>query len=99
MKAYLRMINAKLGSNPIDVSENVGDVVLDVRDDTFLTQGAIIEGTISTGNHSQHDAHLEGSYPTVQLSNNMKFGAAIVWPTKGIPGVFPVGTTVRFRVE
>ena len=101
MKAYLRTVKARVGGTTSDVTLASGDVTLDVSDDTFLEAGAKIDAVISAGNSGLSDAYLAVRYPTVELlgAGNLEFGAVILAPATGIPGTFPVGTAVKFKVE
>jgi hypothetical protein len=102
MKAYLRTVKARVSGNTRDVTQAANDVTLDVSDDSFLDEGEAIEGVISMGNGGHKNvAYVQLSYPTVELLNfgNLDFAATIVEPTKGLPGLVPVGTRIKFDVQ
>jgi hypothetical protein len=101
MKAYLRTVKAKVSGTTSDVTEAANDVTLDVSDDSFLDAGRVIEGAISTGNGGHKEsAYVVLNYPTVELDfGNLDFAATIVEPAKGLPGLVPVGSRIKFKVQ
>jgi hypothetical protein len=101
MNAYLRTVKARLGTNTSDVTLASRYVTLDVSDDTFLELGVTIDAVISAGNSGRPDAYLDVRYPTVEFLGlgNLEFGAVVLSPEAAIPGTFPVGTAIRFKVQ
>ena len=84
------------------MSEAANDVTLDVPDRSFLEADVVIQGVVLMGNGGNKDsAYLARTYPTVELLNfgNLDFGATIVEPEKGLPGLVPVNTVVKFKVQ
>ena len=100
MKAYLRTVPVQNRDTTIDVTYATRDLTLDVPDSSVLELGAIITGTIATGNSGRQDAYVAASYPTLELLGvgNLQLGAAVLTPAAGVPGMFPVGTQVTFQV-
>lgn len=101
MRAYLRTVKARVGTNTSDITMAAADVALEVPDGTALEAGAIVHGTIASANSGGQGAYLMATYPTVELLaiDGLDFGARIIEPNAGVPGTFPVGTQVKFQVQ